>query len=248
MKPIRYEIVQTADGSPTFRDLESQNLETMHHSGGAYQETQLIYGNAVRFALSCGSRSFLSVGLGLGYNEILIAHECLKNEINFDKVNMLTFESEMQLKEDFLSWLRGDGQGIYNQVCGFFSSPPQAIRNWLLQAFESQSWILEGALKSGFDGDSENRFSNNLKSNCIFYDAFSSKTSPDLWTEDYLNRFLGQFAAKECIFSTYACTGSLKRSLKTNSFQLFLLPGFGGKRLRTTAIRGWELKDGHPPL
>lgn len=52
METQRFALVLTADGSPTIRDLTSPQQECMHHRGGAYQETQYVYGEAIRAVLA----------------------------------------------------------------------------------------------------------------------------------------------------------------------------------------------------
>lgn len=86
--------------------------------------------------------------------------------------------------------------------------------------------------------------SNNLglvsqkKFNVIFYDAFSSNTQSELWSEEFLNKFIIQFSDPSfCIFSTYAKVGSLNRSLKSNQFQFIVKKGFANKRESTLALK-----------
>jgi tRNA U34 5-methylaminomethyl-2-thiouridine-forming methyltransferase MnmC len=98
-----------------------------------------------------------------------------------------------------------------------------------LSAQKSGTWKLEGALMPGFEIAQ--------KYECIFYDAFSSKTSPHLWQESFLLDFFAKACAANCIVSTYACTGALKRALKASGFEVILLEGFLGKRNRTMGVR-----------
>jgi hypothetical protein len=230
----RYELVLTEDQSPTFRDLSSDSKETMHHRGGAYSETQLIYGDALRACLQAGGRNILSVGLGLGYNEILVAVESLRHSLSPREIRLLSFESEEPLRTAFVNWLQGEPNEVYENIAGFFSFDIFKIKHWLLQARENRHWDLEHSL-------GEDVFHNiAFQADCVFYDAFSSKTSPGLWSEDFLNQFFKNFCGDRSAVSTYACTGALKRALKAQGFELLLKPGFNGKRLRTMGIRGWE--------
>lgn len=76
------------------------------------------------------------------------------------------------------------------------------------------------------------------KFNVIFYDAFSSNTQSELWSEEFLNKFIIQFSDPNfCIFSTYAKVGSLNRSLKNNQFQFIAKKGFANKRESTLALK-----------
>lgn len=211
----------------------------MHHRGGAYSETQLIYGDPLRISIKGGGRRFLSLGLGLGYNEILVAVECLRHGISPRQMQLLSFESEEALRSGFIQWLQGQGDEIYDLVAGFFAFDILKIKHFLLQALENHQWQLRHALDESSLSLLDSDF------NCIFYDAFSSKTSPQLWTEEFLNLFFAKACSEISVVSTYACTGALKRSIKNQGFELLLKPGFNGKRLRTMGIRGWptEIKD-----
>lgn len=211
----------------------------MHHSGGAYSETQEIYGDPLREALGFGARSVISVGLGLGYNEILVAAEALANKISASDFSLLTFESEDILKEHFLAWLSSsENDFIYDRITEFFENAfglsGSDLKNWLKQALANGNWLLVGALQADFRVE--------RKYEVIFYDAFSSQSAPQLWDEEFLARFFMQVSARQALVCTYACTGSLKRALKKAGFDLVLKKGFKGKRNSTLGIRGWPAR------
>jgi Uncharacterized conserved protein, COG4121 len=71
----------------------------------------------------------------------------------------------------------------------------------------------------------------------ILFDAYSSKTSQELWQEDYLTKLLEYYSAEQCLFVTYASTGRLKRALKVAHFTLHYRPGFQGKKESTWATK-----------
>ena len=75
------------------------------------------------------------------------------------------------------------------------------------------------------------------KYDCVLYDAFSSKSTPELWSEDFLSSFLDGLG-EDCVFTTYASTGALKRALKKIDFQIVPRKGFLGRRESTLAVRG----------
>jgi len=235
-KKHHFEKVLTEDQSPTLRWLASDNQETMHHRGGAYSETQQIYGEPLREILAAGGRSAISVGLGLGYNELLVAVEALRHQIAPPDFFLLSYESEDILKEEFQLWLSDQAHSeIYDEVWSYFSretnSPlKKEVQNWLVEALKHKTWILESALAPEFQVT--------RKFECILYDAFSSKTSPHLWQEEFLEKFWREAGAENCLVTTYACTGALKRSLKAAGFELILPPGFQSKRNRTMGRRG----------
>lgn len=240
MIPARFELVLTADKSPSFQRMDDLNQELMHHRGGAYSETQYIYGDAIRIALKNGLKSFVSVGLGLGYNELLIACENLKMEavagIEPGSTTIISYELVDQLKSDFLAFIHRDPSAptVYSDILAFFTAEygfsDEQILSWLQEAFVSGRWQLQGALTS----DAKIL----RKSECCLFDAFSSKTSPDLWSEEFLKMFLNEHFTEKALFATYASLGSLKRSLLSAGFHLGDKSGFAGRRESTLAFRG----------
>ncbi|APB34600.1 hypothetical protein GlitD10_2268 [Gloeomargarita lithophora Alchichica-D10] len=132
--------VITNDGSPTIRDLGTTNRECMHHSGGAYSETQYVYGEAIRAVIKNWINPyFLIVGLGLGYIEILIACECLKSQKS-GNCRVISFESQVYWREQFHHWLLGQSSELdtiyqlrdakFKQ--NYIQEMPQ-VRDWLRQ-------------------------------------------------------------------------------------------------------------------
>jgi tRNA U34 5-methylaminomethyl-2-thiouridine-forming methyltransferase MnmC len=231
-KKHNYELVETSDQSPTLRWLASETQETMHHRGGAYSETQQIYGNPLRVSLTGGGRSAVSVGLGLGYNEILVAIEALKNQVAPGNFRLLSYESDPFLH--FLTWVQNtETEYVYDEIFQFFneSNKPEA-KNWLRESFKLGAWKLEGALLEDFSLSETYEL--------ILYDAFSAKTSPHLWQEEFLSRFFEVACSAKSQISTYACMGPLKRALRKNGFQLVIRDGFQSKRNSTLGIRGFD--------
>lgn len=122
---------------------------------------------------------------------------------------------------------------IYEQINGLIArytgQDPFAIKEELSKGYKEGRWIIEADLHL------MQKFP--FRSHGIFYDAFSSQTSPELWTESFLKDFLLKASDFPCCFSTYAATGALKRSLKSSGFVPHILSGYGGKRQNTLAIR-----------
>ncbi len=257
-----YSFITTADGSPSVRILErgpalggaldtTSSGEAMHSLKGAFSETVYIYGTAIDHAMKLPSPlAVLSMGLGLGYVELLAAGLALKagreNELRIE-----SFEILKELRSWFVGWLQGSN-GVRPKVppevpsdvpLGFATSYAQileltaretgvsaeSIRGLLLRMQESGRWQVRAALtsKTVFD----HKFS------CICFDAFSSKSSPELWSEDFLRDFLAKSASEHAVLSTYACTGKLKRALVEAGFTLQIRLGFASKRDSTFASR-----------
>lgn len=240
--PFQIEITQ--DGSPTLRLMDSSGLgESMHNLKGAFSETIYIYLPTLQTAFQWQEPEtrLLSVGLGLGYNELLTAAYSLKNFPNHPWC-LLSYETKDFLRSNFMSWLDGiprttqtDSElfGVYDVILDLVSRemnvPQAAVRNQLKRMAAAKTWIICETLRPSEDPP--------FRAHGIFYDAFSSQTSPELWNESNLDQFFIRFADFPCVLSTYAATGSLKRALKKADFKVEFIPGFGGKRQSTSAVR-----------
>lgn len=253
MNHFTFEI--TDDGSPTLRIGNVEPLsEAMHSLRGAFSETVYIYGTAISRAFGlkrCRSPKeaprILSMGLGMGYVEILSAALALQTAWKTKDDNLVqgfggeSFEILPELRERFRAWvfdeeLPADFKQAYDYILDRSAQETgqegSAIKSLLRSAIESGRWIVREELTA--DTKFTERFG------CVCFDAFSSKSTPDLWTEEFLMKFLEKTAAPDCVLSTYACTGSLKRSLKASGFDLQIREGFHSKRDSTFAVRVFD--------
>lgn len=248
---IGFEIEITGDQSPSLRLLTSVDPtkyrgESMHHSGGACAETLLIYGKPIHKVLEkIDNPRFLIVGLGLGYIELVIAREALLLGKFPAQVGLITsYESVPELKEFFFLWLHNQKEELHNEVWNTYESVlNHVILGTQLKAEEIKSFLCEHFKNMS---DIQDALSANVKLpaqyHCILYDAFSSKTSPFLWEEEFLVHLLHEGAAEQCLLSTYACKGSLKRALRSEGFEVTVREGFQGKRNSTLGSKaGIEL-------
>lgn len=233
----------TQDGSPTFKI--KNGGESMHHSGGAATETQYIYKTPIEWALGLLNECHVHVvGLGLAYIEISWAIELAKlNKHKKIQSSLTSFETELSLVKNFEGWLRkqkvnSDSFEVYDQICNYLK-PEASIA-------DIKSILLNNLEKIKVKGDLRVDYKNSQKAHVICFDAFSSKTSQELWSESFLNEYLKTSAEENCVFTTYACTGVLKRALKDNGFKLHERLGFKGKRDSTFAVRG-VFKDVETP-
>jgi len=225
--PFTIEI--TEDGSPTLR--LPDDGESMHHSGGAAAETEYIYKSVIEEALQrLPDLKLAVVGLGLGYIEISWAIACLKKNKNLQS-QFISFETDEGLKKNFLNWLNHFEISIYDDVVRAMDPAAEVgkIKEILRKNLEKNP--LKGNLLTDFAKDNSY--------NLICFDAFSRKTSEALWTEEFLTRFLAECAHDNCVLTTYACTGALKRALKANGFTLIDRLRFKSSRESTLAVRGF---------
>ncbi len=234
-----FEVIRTKDNSPSLRPKTSSGgpLELMHSHDGALSETLYIYGKACERLFEILDRpQILSVGLGLGYNELLTAALSLKYNKKFE---LLSFESEELLKESFKAWLLDKSSPlteIYNEILlnilSHLKMPNDLATDIKNQLLNKDEWQLYGTLSPN---------SSPKPVHGILYDAYSSKSTPELWTEEFLFWFLENFSQKDCLFVTYAATGVLNRILKNASFKRLNYKGFCSKREATWAVKGDKL-------
>ncbi|WP_413291550.1 MnmC family methyltransferase [Bdellovibrio sp. HCB337] len=236
---IGFEVEITGDGSPSLRLIQGEEKgEAMHHSGGAAEETELIYGRIIHHCFgSINTPHFISVGLGLGYVELTVTREALlKKNFNF---TMDSFELVPELRDFFIQWLKNGDlpqeiQAVYDQVLKYIlkdsTLDPQELKNLLSDKYMQKQCVLHGPL------DHESVFTG--KAHGILFDAFSAKTTPALWTEEFLVDFFKKTTAEDALVSTYASRATLKQALKAADFFVENREGFKGKRNSTVAFKG----------
>ncbi len=211
----------TEDGSPSLRLRHSAvptltTGELMHHQGGALTETLYIYQPVLDWA--CENTlplKVVSVGLGLGYNEMLSAARAAFWKTT--EIEIISYEKDPFLRENFKSWLRDEG-GPLSPVYDLIASQMAKVLSLDLSSLGAES-ILE------------------FKGTAILFDAFSQKTSPDLWNYDFLKKFVQAQTCESCALGTYASTTLLKKVLLEEGFDLRPQKGFLGKRESTFAVR-----------
>ncbi len=229
--PFSFEIIHTADGSPT---LSLNGGEKMHSLDGALAETLYIYSPCIEMAFKEKTPKILSLGLGLGYNEILTFSWAHKQKIS---PQIVSFEVVPELKHFFSNWLSDKEttpfdscyNSILEQISSQFSLNPTNVKRTGQQLLERKKVLLESEVIQ------ENK--TGLRFNSILYDAFSSKTHPEAWSDDFLNSFLSNYCDVHCTLSTYAATGGLNRALHQQGFHIEKKKGFGKKRESTFAQR-----------
>lgn len=236
-----FAITMTADGSPSLSIADASGyVEKMHHSDGALSESLYIYGDAIDAALNAGwPLRVLSLGLGLGYNELITAAKAVRHEIPPEQALLYSFEIEPLLRESFVAWVQQTPSAfaeLYDQILQSLAAQIQieasAIRDWLRKAYETNCW----RVRARFPDEAVDV----KEMTCMLYDAFSNKMSPELWTEELITSQLQTLCAPGCVFSTYAATGALKRALRSTGFVKQDRRGFSGKRESTFAIRASE--------
>jgi len=233
--PPNTEIFYTGDGSPTLCFERGDGYrEKMHHSGGALGESVYIYHGALLSVLEAGLvPQVLSVGLGLGYNEMLAQAELAARGLTGYRI--WSFEALPALREGFRGWILGEDAGelarVFAQVCAMVSLqvPVSDLRAQLRASLSEGRLELRGSFPEECGG---------VAANTVFYDAYSRKMDEGLWDEQMLTRTFERILLPDCALATYARTGNLNRSLRALGFRPSGKTGFAGKRESTMAFRG----------
>ncbi len=226
----------TDDGSPTLEIMRSDGkVEKMHHFMGAFSETVHVYGRALEIALNKGLPPHIfSLGLGLGYNEIMSVAVSLKYQLS---PQIWSFETEESLKAQFRNWVMGEKaqddftlayEKVLEKMNGHFG---------VLKTKESLKRLMISEDLKLLEGFSSHYDLGEKKFSVILYDAFSDKINPELWDLEALDKVLSSATEEKCVFATYASKGRLKRALKHHGFELLDIAGYASKRECTIAVR-----------
>lgn len=231
---IGFAIEKTKDDSPTLRliDGSERGGESMHHTGGAFSETCLIYGQALEYGFSKNSNPrIVSLGLGLGYVEILSVVFSLLHKSSTPLI--FSYEKVPGLKKQFKDFFtEGKISETYQWILNQMSKTYQLDVNSVFKAVKNALEDNRLQLKGDFVNEALE-----LKTFDIFcYDAFSKKTSPELWDENFMTPIFAKGSEVACV-SSYASNRELKTSLANAGFKVEVLEGFQGKRNRTWAYR-----------
>lgn len=236
--PLELQICPTQDGSPTILFSQGTAQEKMHSSQGALSESLYIYGQAITKIIELGlPLKVLSVGLGLGYNELITCQLALNHGIHPDDFQLSTYEANPFLLASFQKWVLGQDSALnqtYNQILTLLCDRNSEAQHQLLQFIQKAASL--GSIK--FFGAFPGEKSIDQQFTCVLYDAYCAKTSPELWEEDFLKNTFSNNLAEQCIFSTYAAKGSLNRALNFLNFKITKRQGFAGKRECTWALKG----------
>jgi hypothetical protein len=236
---VTYFFYHTKDNSISVSLKSSEeDTELMHSVDGAFSETVYLYEDIVKYALEQNIQNpvFLSLGLGLGYVEILVCCALLKQNSN-QNITVFSYEKKEDLTNFFRCYFMG--QDIpkpffecYEDILSKFATHYDLPKNSIFDAVKKRLFREEILLKSSFH--QETKIEKPL--NGLFFDAFSIKTSPDLWEEELIRKILGSCAPKAS-FATYACRSLLKSLLCEYQFTLHKKKGYGGKKQSTFATR-----------
>jgi len=241
---ITFSFAHTNDSSYSV-SLKSGDFSTeyMHSEAGAFSETIYLYEPVLQFALTNNlPPSFLCVGLGIGYIELMCVAYFLKHAPHLiEKIKIYSYEKEDELRT------------FFSLFCTTYPKQVPELQNPFFECYEdiltrtAQHYGLETGV---FAEHMKNLIQNGqilLSSSwstaeqippCsgVFFDAFSAGTTPELWEQDAILHVLGSLGP-QASFATYASRTKLKELLSETGFVLEPKKGFGPKKESTFAYK-----------
>lgn len=217
--PIK--LITTQDGSHTY--LSEQFHSTYHSVNGAIEESThvFIHNGLIPLINEKDTVDILEVGFGTGLNAYLsfLQTQLKPIIIHYESVEAYPISQE-------------DAQAL-NYIHGYESSIGSVFLN-----MHEQEWNVAHLLSSRFNFTKHlvklEDFKTNQQFDLIYYDAFSPKEQPELWTESVF-RQLYAVLKPGGVLVTYCAQGQMKRHLKAVGFHVSALPGYGSKREMTRA-------------
>lgn len=211
-------LTQTADGSNTLFNEEIG--EHYHSAHGALQESKHVFIEAgLKHGLEKSGTneiSILEVGFGTGLNFLLsYAHgESLNKNLKYHAIEAFPLTQEVIASTAYQQYVP---QNIWDS---FITKYEDSLNNEVKVSENCSLEISHTTLQN---------FSTTELFDVLYYDAFSVRHQPELWTDEVIAHACS-FLKTGGIFVTYAITGNLKRAVKSCGFQIEKLPGAPGKR------------------
>jgi len=224
---MKRKIILTQDGSSTIEIEEWK--EHYHSTHGAIAESYHVF---IKNGLSLfkGKKvHLLEIGLGTGLNAFItfLEHKGFEQTIHYEGIEAYPL-TEKEIKNlNYTDKLNApDKMSVFNMI---HQSPWEQIIE-LSPTFtlkKRQQFFENISDKSKFD--------------IIYFDAFSARVQPDLWTIPIFEKMY-QALKNEGILVTYSSKGSARRAMIEVGFQVEKLPGAMGKREMLRAYKNEKHK------
>ena len=212
---MKREIVITEDGSSS---IYLPELEEHYHSfHGALQESDHVFvKQGLNDFLDANEISILEIGFGTGLNCFLAAVWSMQNHIKINYVGLEPNPIDLEVLQK-MNYSKGrylDYHLYYEGVCN---------SEWEQKFRVHDKFTATKVRKCLQDFKSEGTF------DLIFFDAFSPKSQPELWTLTIFTQVYNLMNPGG-ILVTYCAKGQVKRDLKSAGFTVESLEGPPGKR------------------
>lgn len=216
-------ICQTGDGSPTIFD--PRFGEYFHSGAGAMGESMHVFiQNGLKVVLGRFDDAQINVleyGFGTGLNALLTLVHAAGKMIRYTAVDKFPLREELWGKLPYGRLLNPPKEFFYEQLMACsWNRPCNLHPAFTLLKLEADVLRFEPQAETF---------------HLVYFDAFSPKVQPDLWSVEIFTR-LYDAMCRGGVLVTYSARGSVKQALRQAKFTLERLPGFAGKRhmLRAT--------------
>ena len=227
---MKLSVEETQDGWATLYLPECN--EHYHSTFGAFEEARWIYierGFDVMQALfpAATPLRILEMGFGTGLNAVLTLRSAAQARrpvlytgveaypLTAETVAELGYAARLGAEADAYATLHALPWAAWRPELPFTPVSPYFQARKVQALFETVDWP-----DQTFD--------------LVYYDAFSPRVQPELWTEDVAVRLYRALAPGGRLV-TYCAQGRWKKNLQAAGFTLNMLPGPGGKREITAA-------------
>lgn len=217
--------VETKDGSFTLR---SERFGATYHAlQGAMEESRYVFLNNGLLPFMArhpkASYRILEIGFGTGLNAFLSFLEAKRSaiEIHYHAVELYPVPPEIARQLNFVRGYSEEEGTVFLRM----HEQPWDKEEKLYEAFYLSKHLVK-----------TETFHSDLKFDIIYFDAFSPKDQPELWTEQIFQNMFSLLNEKGMLV-TYCAQGQMKRNLKAAGFSVKALKGFATKREMTVAYR-----------
>ncbi len=218
--------VLTADGSVTL--YASAYDDHYHSTGGALTEAEHLF---IQYGLEAAIEknktvNILEVGFGTGLNALCSVKRVSTLDVKLFYTAIEPYPVEMK----YIELLN------YPEILGNAGLNREWLMKMHLASHADEIMITENfRFVKYFQGIEEVQLPvDNYQ--LVFFDLFKPDSNPELWTGEIFRK-LNQVCTEGAILVTYSSRGAVRRSLNEAGFLTEKLPGPGGKREITRAVK-----------
>ncbi len=210
---MNHKIIRTNDSSHSI--LDTKINESYHSKHGAIVEAKHVFIKNGFETANKNKLNILEIGFGTGLNTLLTLQKSIQKSI---KVNYHAIELH-PLDKQYYSKLN------YTNLIG--------VEQKELLKLHDCKWGKKIKLNSFFSIIKHHmaleKYNTNLKFDIIYFDAFSPRKQPEIWSKDIFEK-MHKFLKKDGFLITYCAKGAVKRTMKSVGFEIIILDGPPGKR------------------
>jgi len=229
---VSHEVVRTSGGALAIRSVEDG--EVMHPGVGPLVEAEVLYVRQSRLGerLAAGPVVLFDVGLGAGTNALAAWRTA---ERGTGRLELVSFERDLGALE--LALAHADDFGFDGESAGAARALIEHGRHETARTL----WRLErGEVLEALDRQA-------VRADVIFWDPFSPRVNPELWTAEAFARARARAAARGTLF-TYSASTAVRVAMLAGGWAVGVGDAIGTKRQTTAAaVEAADLARPLPP-